>query len=258
MTSGSIYQGNCLRTDRVCIYFSCHICDMSTWNTVWPEQERALNLLIKHLENLYSATSLHHNTLIKICNIPSQPVMASSEQHIVFKFLSSAIYFVQNYRHWESQQHGVWECYSVFPVALEGMESSTLDTVSMANTRTQELMFPNHPDTVISYQISVEELHMEEFRIKNSYYNVQRNILKNIVLIWRLLLEVFLVYSAVLVLQLMFSTSEFCFGWVHLYGHSLKRCSWWSLWVPCKSEYSVIWHWNILWIILVITLYLSV
>lgn len=81
-------HGNCLRTDRVCKYFSRRICDMSAWNTVWPEQERTLNLLIRHLENLYSATSLHHNTLNKICNIPSQPVMASSEQYIVFKFLS--------------------------------------------------------------------------------------------------------------------------------------------------------------------------
>lgn len=62
------------------------------------------------------------------------------------------------------------------PVALEGMESSTLDAVSMANTRTGELMLPNHPDTVISYQVCMEELHMEEFRIKNSYYNVQRSI----------------------------------------------------------------------------------
>lgn len=71
----------------------------------------------------------------------------------------------------------------MFPVALEGMESSTLDTVSMANTRTGELMLPNHPDKVISYQICVEELHMEEFRLKSCYNNVQRNILKNIVLI---------------------------------------------------------------------------
>lgn len=71
----------------------------------------------------------------------------------------------------------------MFPVALEGMDSSTLGTMSMANTRTGELMFPNHPDTVISYQMCVEELHMEEFGIKNSYYNVQRNILNYIVLI---------------------------------------------------------------------------
>lgn len=41
---------------------------------------------------------------------------------------------------------------------------------------------PNH-DTVISCQICMDELHMEEFRIKNSYYNVQRNFLKNTVLI---------------------------------------------------------------------------
>lgn len=54
----------------------------------------------------------------------------------------------------------------MFPVALEGMESSTLDTVSMTNTRTGELMFPNHPDKVISYQICVEELHREEFGLK--------------------------------------------------------------------------------------------
>lgn len=54
-------------------------------------------------------------------------------------------------------------------MALEGMESRTLDTERMANTRTGELMIPNHPDTVISYQICMEELHMEEFRIKNTY-----------------------------------------------------------------------------------------
>lgn len=70
-----------------------------------------------------------------------------------------------------------------FPVALEVMESSTLVTVSMASTRTGELMFPNHPDTVISYQMCMEVLQMEEFRIKNSYYNVQMKILKNTVMI---------------------------------------------------------------------------
>lgn len=68
----------------------------------------------------------------------------------------------------------------MFLVALEGMESSTLDTVSVANTRTGELMFPNYPNTVVIYQICVEELQMEAFRIKNNYYNVQRNIFKSI------------------------------------------------------------------------------
>lgn len=34
------------------------------------------------------------------------------------------------------------------------------------HARTGELMLPNHPGTVISSQICMEQLHMEEFRIK--------------------------------------------------------------------------------------------
>lgn len=52
-------------------------------------------------------------------------------------------------------------------MALEGIATGSLGTASMANTKTGELMiFPNRPDKVIIYQIGVEELHNNIFRIK--------------------------------------------------------------------------------------------
>lgn len=153
-----VYKRTCSGlVDRVCKYFYCHICDMTTWNAVWPKQGRALNLLI--IAFLKICVLLQHfavtywlKFMTSHFNLPYHGIFKVVHHFEIslFRHIFYRITVCKNVGNTEPETVTVSPLSVVFPMALEGIGSGLIRTASTANTKTREPVLPNHPDAVIT------------------------------------------------------------------------------------------------------------